>query len=140
MERKKGSGVEAHAVGYKTYVYVWIALMALFALTVYVAVAGVAGFSTMINLLIASVKAALVLLFFMHLKYEGKFLKWTLFLTILALTAIIMLTYADTWYRQLPGKGGGASDVRSAPGGPHPGHHLDQLRFRLIGSWNLKWR
>jgi cytochrome c oxidase subunit 4 len=52
-----------------------------------------------INLFIATLKAGLVLAFFMHLKYEGRFLKGMLLLTLAALTCIIALTFSDVWYR-----------------------------------------
>ncbi|HEX8948012.1 MAG TPA: cytochrome C oxidase subunit IV family protein [Dissulfurispiraceae bacterium] len=90
---------QAHDIGYRTYFYVWIALMVLLALTIYIAVSGFTGYRVPINLFIASLKAALVLFFFMHLRQEGNFIKWMLFLTVMALMAIIMLTYTDTWYR-----------------------------------------
>ncbi len=112
---------QAHEMGYKTYFYVWIALMVLLAVTIYVAVAGLPGLSVPVNLLIASIKAFLVLLFFMHLKSEGIFLKLTLFLTILALTLIILLTYADTWYRDLPARSqsGSQAGEEQSPGHRH---------------------
>jgi cytochrome c oxidase subunit 4 len=53
----------------------------------------------LINLLIASMKALLVLMFFMHLKYEGRFLKSLVILTLSALTFIIALTFSDVWFR-----------------------------------------
>ena len=49
--------------------------------------------------IIASAKAGLVLAFFMHLKYEGRFLKAMLTLTVSALTLLIGLTFVDVWYR-----------------------------------------
>ena len=50
-------------------------------------------------MIIASLKAGLVLAFFMHLKYEGRFLKAILTVTLFALTLLIGLTFADVWYR-----------------------------------------
>ena len=44
-------------------------------------------------------KAGLVLAFFMHLKYEGRFLKGLLLLTLAALALFIGLTFVDVWYR-----------------------------------------
>ena len=90
---------QAHDISYRTYFYVWVALMVLLALTIYIAVSGFTGYSVPINLFIASLKAALVLLLFMHLRQEGGLIRWMLFLTVMALMAIIMLTYTDTWYR-----------------------------------------
>ena len=53
----------------------------------------------LVNLLIASSKASLVLWFFMHLKYEARLLKVMLLIPIATLTIIIGLTFFDIWYR-----------------------------------------
>ena len=61
-----------HVSPMKTYVIVWIALMALMALTVYLSTVPMGhAANTVVALIIASIKAVLVLLFFMHLKYES---------------------------------------------------------------------
>jgi cytochrome c oxidase subunit 4 len=90
---------EIHIKSYRTYVYVWVALLLLLAATIYVARVNFTSFSVVINLFIATLKAGLVLAFFMHLKYEGRFLKGMLLLTLTALTCIIALTFSDVWYR-----------------------------------------
>jgi len=58
-----------------------------------------AGYGVLVNLLIASVKAVLVLLFFMHLKYEGWLLKGMLLMVIATLTAVMALFFADVLFR-----------------------------------------
>ena len=98
-ETEIGKGMQSHMVGYKTYFYVWAALLILLGMTIAVAAMHFSKYGVVINLLIASIKAALVLMFFMHLKYEGKFLKGLVLLTISALTFIIALTFSDVWYR-----------------------------------------
>ncbi len=91
---------ESHIVAYRTYLFVWIALIALLAATIAIAKGQLfAQYSVLGSLFIATAKAALVLTFFMHLKYEPPFLKLMLFLALLALTAIIGLTFTDVWYR-----------------------------------------
>ncbi len=51
---------------------VWIALMALMILTVFLSTVPMGhALNTVVALVIASMKATLVLLFFMHLKYES---------------------------------------------------------------------
>ncbi|MCC6345901.1 MAG: cytochrome C oxidase subunit IV family protein [Nitrospirales bacterium] len=92
-------GEQSPVFGYGTYFLVWGALVALLAITVAVARWEPARYSVPANLLIASLKAGLVLEFFMHLKHEGRFLKGVLLLGILTLSVIIGLTYTDTWYR-----------------------------------------
>jgi len=89
-----------HLTGTRTYIIVWLALLVLLAATV--AVSGMQllmKFSVLGSLFIASVKAGLVLTFFMHLQYEGRFLKAMLTLTVFALTLLIGLTFTDVWLR-----------------------------------------
>jgi cytochrome c oxidase subunit IV len=91
---------EMHIVPTRTYAAVWIVLLALLAATLAVArLQLLARYSVLGSLLIATVKAGLVLAFFMHLKYEGRFLKGLLLLTLAALTLFIGLTFVDVWYR-----------------------------------------
>jgi len=96
---RKTDGAESQIVGYRTYVYVWVALLLLLGMTIAAAKVYFSKYSVLINLLIASVKAVLVLVFFMHLKYEGRFLKGLVLLTLLVLTSIIGLTFSDVWFR-----------------------------------------
>ena len=91
---------EDHAVATGTYTAVWLALLLLLAGTITVAkLRLLAQFSVLGSLLIASAKAGLVLAFFMHLKYEGIFLKVMLTVAIAALTVLIGLTFVDVWLR-----------------------------------------
>jgi len=50
-------------------------------------------------LLIACLKAALVIAIFMHIRYEGKLLRWLLFLALATLALFIGLTFCDVLYR-----------------------------------------
>jgi cytochrome c oxidase subunit 4 len=61
-----------HVLPFRIYVIVWIALMTLMALTVYLSTVPMGhALNTAVALFIAAVKATLVLMFFMHLKYES---------------------------------------------------------------------
>jgi len=91
---------EAHIVATATYAAVWAALLVLLAATIAVAkMQLLAQYSVLGSLVIATAKAGLVLAFFMHLKYEGRFLKGLLALAIAALTLFIGMTFVDVWYR-----------------------------------------
>ena len=91
---------EDHIVRAGTYTAVWLALLVLLAATIAVAkLRLLAHFSVLGSLAIATVKAGLVLAFFMHLKYEGRFLKVMLSVALLALTVLIGLTFVDVWLR-----------------------------------------
>jgi cytochrome c oxidase subunit IV len=96
--RKKYS--EDYIVSTGTYTAVWLALLLLLAATIAMAkLRLLAQFSVLGSLAIASLKTGLVLAFFMHLKYEGRFLKAMLGLALSALTALIGMTFVDVWYR-----------------------------------------
>jgi cytochrome c oxidase subunit IV len=88
-----------HIVGNRTFILVWSALIALTAITVTVAKLHLGRFSTLTALAIASLKAGLVLWFFMHLKYESRLFQWLLLVPIVTLAIIIGLTFFDIWYR-----------------------------------------
>lgn len=88
-----------HIGAYSTYLLVWAALMLLLAATIAVAKLNITSYSVLLNLFIATVKAGLVLFFFMHLKYERWFLKAVLFMVLATLAALIALFFADVWYR-----------------------------------------
>ena len=84
----------------RTYLTVWLLLMLGLAATLAVAKFSLlANFSVLGALAIASAKAGLVLAFFMHLKYEGRFLKIMLVVALFALTVLIGLTFVDVWLR-----------------------------------------
>jgi cytochrome c oxidase subunit IV len=89
-----------HYVSFKTYAYIWIMLLVLLSLTIAVVKLNLLEqYSVIGSILIASVKAGLVLMYFMHLKYEGRLVKGMLSLAVGTLTLIIVLTFSDVWYR-----------------------------------------
>lgn len=91
---------EEHVVSPGTYTAVWLALLLLLAAAIAVAkLRLLAQFSVLGALAIASVKAGLVLAFFMHLKYEGRFLKGMLLLALSTLMLLVGMTFVDVWYR-----------------------------------------
>lgn len=83
----------------RTYVIIWIMLLAFTGTTIIVAGMHLGRFSTLTALVIASIKASLVLWFFMHLKYEKRLFKYLLLVPVLTLTFMIGLTFLDIWYR-----------------------------------------
>lgn len=90
---------ETHIVSYRSNTLVWVILVLLTGLTVYVAGIDLGKFGVLVNILIASIKASLVVYIFMHLRYESLLLKVLLFLVVLTLTVIIVLTFLDILYR-----------------------------------------
>ena len=61
-----------HSISYITLLKVLTALLALTAITVYASQIDMGALNIWVALLIASTKASLVLMFFMHLRYEPR--------------------------------------------------------------------
>lgn len=98
MERKD-TGEKILIVSYRTYVVTWLALLVLLALNISVSQVLVKGITVLLNIIIASCMALLNLVFFMNLRYEGRFLKMMVFMAIMVLTLIILFTFSDVWFR-----------------------------------------
>ena len=90
---------DVHIVSTTTLVVVWVVLMILTALTVFVAQYNFGVWATPIALIIASVKASLVLLFFMHLKYDLPMFRWMFLAVLVTAVIFIGLTFVDTYFR-----------------------------------------
>jgi len=91
--------MKEHDSGARTYIVVWAALVVLTAVTVAVSYVHLGMMNVVVALLIASAKASLVALFFMHLRYENR-LVWGFALTpVFFLILIIAGTLTDTLFR-----------------------------------------
>ncbi len=86
-------------VDYRTYIITWLILLLLLALNISVSRILVKGITVLVNVIIASCMALLNLVFFMNLRYEGRFLKMMVSLAVLVLTLIILFTFSDVWFR-----------------------------------------
>lgn len=97
-----------HVSPFKTYVVVWISLMILMALTVYLSTVPMGhAMNTLVALIIAAIKAVLVLLFFMHLKYESYKLSGVVFgaglFWLLILFGLTLVDYLSRGVSGVPG-------------------------------------
>ena len=94
---------DEHITPYKTYVIIWLILMALTVITVYVArEIELGSINLFVAMLIASVKATVVALFFMHLKFEDS-ITWVFALyPLFLLSLLIGLTSIDVFNRIVP--------------------------------------
>lgn len=90
---------EHHIISYGKLAAVWLGLLALTALTVWVARHNLGIGHVWGSLAIAAVKSGLVIAFFMHMRYEGRLLRWLLFLALLTLAIFIGFTFFDVLYR-----------------------------------------
>ncbi len=92
----------------RTYVLVWIALMILTAVTATVSRINLGAWSGFVALAIASTKALLVALFFMHLRYTHQKMTWILalagFFWLTILFGLSLTDYATRNFLQVPGR------------------------------------
>lgn len=91
MENEKSH----HIQSYFTLGTVLTILLALTTLTVIVAGLHLGAFSVAAALLVASVKAFIVLSFFMHLKYESLFIRLMVAGVFLLFAIVIVITFID---------------------------------------------
>jgi len=89
----------SHSIGYATLTAVWLVLLVLTGLTVWVSRLDLGVNRVWGALAIASLKSGLVIAFFMHMKYEGRLLRWLLFVALLTLAIFIGFTFFDVLYR-----------------------------------------
>jgi len=89
----------AHIVPYRTFIVVWIALLVLTGITVAAAQFNLGALNVWVALGIATTKAALVIAFFMHMKYEAPLFKLTLLAALAILAIFIGFTFLDVLYR-----------------------------------------
>lgn len=88
-----------HIIGYGKLAAVWLGLLLLTALTVLITRLDLGGYKVLGALTIACLKSALVVAFFMHMKYEGRVLRLTLFTALTTLAVFIGFTFFDVLYR-----------------------------------------
>ncbi|MGH7850115.1 MAG: cytochrome C oxidase subunit IV family protein [Thermodesulfobacteriota bacterium] len=90
-----------HITSNKTYIIVWAALMVMTAITVYVSYINFGTLNIVIALVVASIKATVVALYFMHLKFEDS-ITWVFALFPLSLLALLIgMTITDTFTRTI---------------------------------------
>ncbi|HXY02457.1 MAG TPA: cytochrome C oxidase subunit IV family protein [Terriglobales bacterium] len=91
-----------HIVSSKIYFAIWATLMCLTVITASVAFIDLGPFNTVVCLVIATVKALLVVLFFMHVKYTSeKLTKTVIIAAVFWLGILLVLSLADYSTRPL---------------------------------------
>jgi len=90
----------AHGATLKTYFTVFGLLMLLTALTVYVSYADLGPVAVLVAVAIAGVKATLVILYFMHVRYESKLIALYAVSGFVFLLILVVLTMGEVAGRQ----------------------------------------
>ncbi|WP_303720226.1 cytochrome C oxidase subunit IV family protein [Malonomonas rubra] len=86
-------------VPYRTFIYIWLALLTLTGITVAVSRVDVGALHIWASLGIAALKSSLVIFFFMHLRQESKLFKIGLMVMLSILAIFIGMTFFDVLYR-----------------------------------------
>ena len=91
-----------HVLSSKLYYAIWILLLILTVVTALVATVDLGPFNTIVALAIASCKAVVVVLFFMHVKYTSERLtKMVIFSAIFFFLILLALSMSDYATRHL---------------------------------------
>ena len=93
MTEHNSNHEQSHSYG--IYILVWLALMAMTAVTVAIAGMNIGRFTVATALIIASFKAYLVLTVFMHLKSETKTFAVFVFVALFFLVISFILLFSD---------------------------------------------
>jgi cytochrome c oxidase subunit IV len=99
------TGTGPHIVSPAVYLLIWLALMVGTGLTVFAALQDFGIFNAIIALVIATTKAILVILFFMHAKYSGKHIALVILSGLFFLAVLLTLTLSDYLSRTWVGQG-----------------------------------
>lgn len=86
---------EHHIVTPVTYTIVFVTLLIFTGLTVLAAYVDMGILNPVVALAIASIKAVIVILFFMHVKYQSKLIKMTVAAGFFTFAALITMTLSD---------------------------------------------
>ncbi len=88
-----------HIVSPRIYLMVGTALLIMTGITVWASYLEMGVFNPIVALFIACVKASIVVLFFMHVKYSSKLTKLTVFAGLFTFMALMGMTLSDYFTR-----------------------------------------
>ncbi len=93
------SDTNHHIVPYRTYGLILVLLLVLTSISVAITQIELSRWATLAALLLASVKSAIVLAVFMHLKFDQRVYKVMAIFVVLVITAVLVLTFFDYGFR-----------------------------------------
>ena len=106
--------MSTHVIAPRVYVGIFLALMVFTALTTWVAFIDLGPLNVVIMLVIAFLKASLVVLFFMHARYESQVTRVTIVVAVFWLFVLIVISASDVFMRARPGALPMGIETRSA--------------------------
>jgi len=86
---------EPHITDYRVYIWVLLGLLFLTLITITVTWVDLSAWTVLVAMLIASVKAGIVLTYFMHLKFESSLFRVLVIMVLTIYALVILLTFFD---------------------------------------------
>ncbi|WP_167609775.1 cytochrome C oxidase subunit IV family protein [Maribellus sediminis] len=93
------SGDKPHIVPYRVYLIILVALIALTLGSIWITSIEMAEYTVAAALLFAVVKSYLVLTYFMHLKYDKRYIKAMVGFVFAIFLVVIIITFLDYLFR-----------------------------------------
>ena len=90
---------KTHISSYGSHVLVLISLITLTMITVAITSVQLGAFNTTAAMMIAATKATIVILYFMHLKFDEKLFRFMVTLVLAIYAIVIVITFFDYLYR-----------------------------------------
>ncbi|HKJ40827.1 MAG TPA: cytochrome C oxidase subunit IV family protein [Sunxiuqinia sp.] len=90
---------EKHIISYRTYFVILLLLILFTSLSVLVTQIELGSYSVAGALIFSTLKSALVLTFFMHLKFDKPYIKIMVGFVVVVFLALILITFLDYSYR-----------------------------------------
>ncbi len=114
--------VHVHISSWQFYVGILLGLMTLTALTVAISFVHLGSLNLVVAVTIATIKASLVVTYFMHLRYDNRFHALVFLSSLLFVAIFLVYTFNDTSHRAKIDPFNGARRLPTtgeiAPGGP----------------------
>lgn len=88
-----------HIVPYRLYAIILLLLLVLTFLSIAITNIELGAFTVAGALLLASIKSSLVLIYFMHLKFDKAYIQIMVGLVFLLFIAIVLVTFFDYYFR-----------------------------------------
>jgi len=86
---------ESHVTDYRVYIWVLLGLLFLTVVTITITWVDLSALTVLVAMLIASVKAGIVLTYFMHLKFESALFRVLVIMVLTIYALVIFLTFFD---------------------------------------------
>jgi len=88
-----------HIVPYRLYAIILLILLSLTFLSIEITRINLGAFTVAGALLLASIKSSLVLVYFMHLKFDKAYIQIMVGMVILLFIAVVLVTFFDYYFR-----------------------------------------